>query len=149
MPRSTVDAVIERAPGRLVLVRRRFPPLGWALPGGFVEYGESLEEACSRELEEETGLRVTSLRQFHSYSDPARDPRSHTITTVFLVDAEGCLRAGSDAAEVVTFPFRALPETICFDHRAIFEDYRSARWGISPETDRQPPLSPPEPREDN
>ncbi len=135
VPCSTVDAIIETVPGHLLLVRRRYPPLGWALPGGFVEYGESLEKACRREVQEETGLRVRTLRQLHSYSDPSRDPRRHTITTVFIACVEGHPRAGSDAAEVVEFPFRALPGTICFDHRSILEDFLTGRWGISPKKD--------------
>ena len=131
-PPSTVDAIIEPSPGHLILVRRRYEPLGWALPGGFVETGETLETACRREIAEETGLDIEGLRQLHTYSDPGRDPRHHTITTVFVGRAIGTPRAGDDAAEVVVFAFDSLPDPLCFDHLQIIEDYRTGRWGISP-----------------
>ena len=86
-PRVTVDALVLRPQQGLLLVRRRFPPPGWALPGGFVDPGETLEEAVCRELNEETGLQVLRLRQFHAYSDPARDPRGPTVGMVFEVEA--------------------------------------------------------------
>jgi len=125
-PLPTVDLII-RAAGGIVLVRRRFPPLGWALPGGFVDAGETLEAAAAREALEETGLAVRLARQFHTYSDPARDPRRHTLSTVFLADAEGEPRGGDDAAEARVFPLDALPELV-FDHAQIVADYRAGRY---------------------
>ena len=123
-PAPTVDAVILLPGDRVVLVRRRNPPHGWAIPGGFVDDGEPLEVAAAREAEEETGLSVTLLEQFHSYSDPARDPRRHTISTVFLARAEGEPRGGDDAAEARAFAWDALPSPIVFDHREVLGDVR-------------------------
>src|SRR5512145_1842124 len=116
-PYPTVDVII-RTGGGIVLVRRKHPPLGWALPGGFVDAGESLETAAEREALEETGLAVRLGRQFHTYSDPARDPRRHTLSTVFLADAEGEPRGGDDAAEARIFPPGELPPLV-FDHARI------------------------------
>ena len=123
-PAPTVDAVILVPDDRVVLVRRRNPPLGWALPGGFVDEGEPLEAAATREAAEETGLGVTLLEQFHTYSDPARDPRRHTISTVFLASASGEPRGGDDAEEARAFAWDALPSPIVFDHREILADVR-------------------------
>lgn len=126
-PLPTVDIIIEHA-GGVVLVRRRNEPLGWALPGGFVDYGESLEQAAMREAIEETGLEVMLRRQMHTYSDPKRDPRHHTITTVFVAEpAGGVLRGGDDAAEAKVFTRETLPDNIVFDHRKILEDYFTGR----------------------
>ena len=126
-PLPTVDLIIETAAG-IVLIRRKNPPVGWALPGGFVDYGESLEHAAVREAKEETGLDVELIRQFHTYSDPARDPRHHTITTVYVARAHGDLRAGDDAQEAVLYPYDRLPESIVFDHREILEDFFTRRY---------------------
>jgi len=123
-PAPTVDAVILVPGDRVVLVRRKNPPLGWAIPGGFVDEGEPLEAAATREAAEETGLGVTLLEQFHSYSDPARDPRRHTISTVFLASAAGEPRGGDDADEARAFGWDALPSPIVFDHREILADVR-------------------------
>lgn len=123
----TVDAIIEYG-GGIVLVERRNPPSGWALPGGFVDYGESLESAVVREAREETNLRLEDLRQLHSYSDPGRDRRMHTITTVFTARGVGELRAGDDAGRVKVFRSDELPMSMAFDHRAILEDYLTRRW---------------------
>jgi 8-oxo-dGTP diphosphatase len=123
-PAPTVDAVILLPGDRVVLVRRANPPHGWALPGGFVDEGETLEAAAAREATEETGLAVALLEQFHTYSDPARDPRRHTISTVFLASASGEPRGGDDAAEAVAFPWDALPSPLVFDHREILADVR-------------------------
>jgi 8-oxo-dGTP diphosphatase len=123
-PRLTVDAVVQNSRGEVLLVMRRNPPHGWALPGGFVEVGETLETAVARELAEETGLEATSVRQFHTYSDPARDPRHHTVSTVFRVEAEGKPTPGDDAIEAGFFPAEALPSPIVFDHARIIEDVR-------------------------
>jgi ADP-ribose pyrophosphatase YjhB (NUDIX family) len=126
-PFVTVDALIE-VRGGIVLVRRRNPPLGYALPGGFVDYGESLEEAVQREAREETGLSLRDVEQFHTYSDPARDPRFHTISTVFTARADGSPRAGDDAADVlVVAPEEAQRLTFAFDHGRIVADWMSRR----------------------
>ncbi|TNF22742.1 MAG: NUDIX hydrolase [Deltaproteobacteria bacterium] len=127
-PVPTVDLLIETRPGTLVLVKRRNPPLGWALPGGFVDYGETLEAAAVREAKEETGLDVTLVRQLHTYSDPARDPRQHTLSTVFVARATGEPEGGDDAAEARVFAVDALPTPMAFDHAAIIEDWRHDRY---------------------
>jgi 8-oxo-dGTP diphosphatase len=119
-----VDAVILLPGDRVVLVRRKNPPHGWAIPGGFVDDGEPLEAAAAREAEEETGLAVTLVEQFHSYSDPTRDPRRHTISTVFLARATGEPLGGDDAAEARAFAWDALPSPIVFDHREVLADVR-------------------------
>lgn len=126
-PLPTVDLIIRHG-GGIVLIRRKFPPPGWALPGGFVEVGESLEEAAAREGEEETGLAIGLIRQFHSYSDPLRDSRGHTITTVFLAEGEGELRAADDAAEAGVFTPGTLPSPLAFDHGQILDDYFKGRY---------------------
>ncbi len=125
-PVPTVDVIIE-IEGKVVLIRRKNPPPGWALPGGFVDYGESLEQAAVREAKEETGLDVTLESQFYTYSDPARDPRQHTISTVFTGKAEGEPEGADDAAEAQLFDLDELPEQIAFDHRQILEDYKRAK----------------------
>lgn len=122
-PVPTVDIIIEIEDRGIVLIRRRNPPFGWALPGGFVDYGESLEDAAVREALEETSLHVTRLRQMHTYSKPDRDPRRHTITTVFTAKAAGKLKAADDAADVGIFTRQSLPGPLVFDHREILEDY--------------------------
>ena len=126
-PFPTADLIIEYNRG-IVLIKRKNPPEGWALPGGFVEYGESLEAAAVREAKEETGLDVELLRQFHAYSDPKRDPRHHTITIVFLAKAKGNAVAGDDAKGIGVFSKDTLPEQIAFDHRDIINDYYSGRY---------------------
>jgi ADP-ribose pyrophosphatase YjhB (NUDIX family) len=126
-PFCTVDAIIEVGSG-IVLIRRRNPPLGWAIPGGFVDYGESLEDAILREAKEETGLDIELIRQFHTYSAPKRDPRHHTISTVYVARASGKPEAGDDAKEVRIFTKDTLPEDIAFDHRQILEDYFSGKY---------------------
>ncbi|MCK4838483.1 MAG: NUDIX hydrolase [Desulfobulbaceae bacterium] len=124
-PVPTVDAIIEIG-GKIVLVERRNPPHGWALPGGFVDYGETLEDAVQREAFEETGLQITLKGQFHTYSKPERDPRLHTITTVFLATAEGCPTGGDDALQAAVFDPKDLP-TLVFDHRDILNDYYKSK----------------------
>jgi len=126
-PLPTVDLIIQ-VNGGIVLIKRRNPPLGWALPGGFVDYGETLEQAAIREAKEETGLDVHLLRQFHSYSDPRRDLRRHTITTVFIALAEGLPTAGDDAAEAMVFKPEALPP-LAFDHDQILSDFFREKEG--------------------
>ncbi|MDW7643663.1 MAG: NUDIX hydrolase [Desulfuromonadales bacterium] len=122
-PVPTVDIIIRRG-NTIVLIKRKNPPLGWALPGGFVDYGESLEEAAVREAKEETGLELTELTQFGAYSDPARDPRQHTISFVFTARGQGTLASGDDAAEAGWFDLDNLPAPLCFDHAKILQDYR-------------------------
>ena len=120
-PTPTVDIIIEAA-GGIVLIERKNPPSGWALPGGFVDYGESFEDAAVREAKEETGLDVTLIRQFHTYSDPDRDPRQHTASTVFIAEATGTPRGGDDAKQAQVFTRDDLPE-LAFDHARILQDY--------------------------
>lgn len=126
-PIPTVDLIIEMGQG-IILIKRKNSPKGWALPGGFVDYGESLESAAIREAKEETGLDVKLIRQFHTYSEPTRDPRTHTISTVFIAKAEGEIKAGDDAKEVGVFNKGNLPDQITFDHRDILKDYFSGRY---------------------
>ncbi len=122
-PFSTVDALIE-IDGGVVLIQRKNPPFGWALPGGFVDYGESLEDAVVREAKEETNLDVTEVQQFHTYSDPSRDPRFHTIGTVFLAKARGKPKAGDDAGDLKIVKLREIAKLdLAFDHKKILEDY--------------------------
>ena len=120
-PVPTVDIIIQLPGDRIVLIERRNPPHGWAIPGGFVDYGESLEEAAVREAKEETGLDVNLIRQMRTYSDPSRDPRFHTITTVYVASATGTPIAGDDAGNVDTFPIQDLPDNLAFDHREILD----------------------------
>ena len=126
-PVPTVDIIIRHKDG-VVLIRRKNPPEGWALPGGFIDYGETAEAAAVREAKEETGLGIALVRQLHTYSDPARDPRGHTISTVFVAEASGEAMAGDDAAGVGTFHKDRLPDNIVFDHRQILEDYFTGRY---------------------
>jgi len=122
-PLLTVDIIIEVS-GGVILIERKNPPPGYALPGGFVDYGESLESAARREAREETSLRVKLREQFYTYSEPGRDPRHHTVTTVFLARVlSGKPRARDDARALGIFREGNLPEEIAFDHRRILEDY--------------------------
>ena len=127
-PVPTVDIVIEMDTGGIVLIERRNPPHGWAIPGGFVDYGESVEEAAVREAKEETSLEVSLVRQFHVYSDPARDARMHTLSVVFIATAFGMPRADDDAKNIGVFTADTLPEPLCFDHGRILADYFSGRY---------------------
>lgn len=133
-PIPTVDIVIE-SEGGIVLIQRKNPPYGWALPGGFVDYGESLEAAAVREAKEETSLDVELVSQLGAYSDPARDPRYHTISVVFIARAEGIPAASDDAAQVAVFDRASLPEILAFDHGKILQDYfagKRSRKSLSP-----------------
>jgi ADP-ribose pyrophosphatase YjhB (NUDIX family) len=122
-PYLTVDLIIEMG-GGIVLIERKNPPPGWALPGGFVDYGESLETAAIREAHEETSLNVELVRQFHAYSDPARDTRQHNVTVVFIARAlSGELQGRDDARRAAIFPREALPTPLAFDHGQILNDY--------------------------
>ncbi len=126
-PVPTVDLIIELSDQRIVIIERKNPPYGWALPGGFVDYGESLEDAAVREALEETGLQVQLVRQFHTYSAPDRDPRQHTVSTVFIASANGEPVAGDDAATAVACHRSKLPATMAFDHRQILDDFLTGR----------------------
>ncbi|MFH1703600.1 MAG: NUDIX hydrolase [Nitrospirota bacterium] len=126
-PIPTVDIIIEYK-GGIILIKRKNPPEGWALPGGFVDYGESLETAAFREAKEETGLDIKLIRQFHTYSDPKRDSRYHTITTVYIAKAKGIAIAGDDAEQIGAFKRGVFPEEIAFDHREILNDYFAGRY---------------------
>jgi ADP-ribose pyrophosphatase YjhB (NUDIX family) len=126
-PIPTVDIIIEYK-GGIILIKRKNPPEGWALPGGFVDYGESLETAAFREAKEETGLNIKLIRQFHTYSDPKRDSRHHTITTVYIAKAKGIAIAGDDAEQIGAFKRGIFPEEIAFDHREILNDYFTGRY---------------------
>jgi 8-oxo-dGTP diphosphatase len=135
-PLPTVDIIIEVMAGRekrgIVLIERRDPPPGWALPGGFVDYGESLEAAAVREAREETSLEVELLGQLRTYSDPARDPRKHTISTVFVARAQGAPQAGDDARTAAVVDPRDRSRPLAFDHRQILDDYLAFRKGLFP-----------------
>lgn len=130
-PTPTVDIIIETE-GGVVLIERKNPPYGWALPGGFVDYGESFEDAARREAAEETGLTVSLLLQFHTYSDPKRDARQHTASTVFIAAAHGHPVAADDARQAEVFHRNTLPPLV-FDHEQILLDYFTFK-----ETGRRP-----------
>lgn len=133
-PFPTVDIIIEQQ-GTILLIKRKNPPYGWALPGGFVDYGESLEQAAVREAREETSLEVSNLRLLGCYSDPSRDNRFHTISTVFMAQATGTPQAADDATELAFFSPDNLPSPLCFDHASIIEDYLMYRAKQSASTD--------------
>lgn len=132
-PFPTVDIII-RCGNSIVLIERKNEPRGWALPGGFVDYGESLEQAAVREALEETGLRISELRQFGAYSDPSRDPRQHNISVVFTARADGTPEGGDDAARARWFSLDELPRDLCFDHGRILADYLAS---LAPPQGRQ------------
>lgn len=135
-PAPTVDIIIElvdRPHRPIVLIERLNPPEGWAIPGGFVDYGESVETAAKREASEETGLQVELVEQFHVYSDPDRDPRQHTLSVVFLATAQGEPNAGDDAKNLGFFEPWRIPANLCFDHDQVLRDYfRYRNYGIRP-----------------
>jgi ADP-ribose pyrophosphatase YjhB (NUDIX family) len=122
-PIPTIDIIIEIESNGIVLIKRKNPPYGWAIPGGFVDYGESLEEAAVREAKEETNLDVKLIKQFHTYSDPKRDLRHHSISTIYIAKAKGKPEAKDDALEIGIFSESNLPEEMAFDHRSILNDY--------------------------
>lgn len=126
-PTPTVDIIIEitRKNGQegIILIKRKNPPHGWALPGGFVDYGESLEEAAVREAKEETSLDIILKSQFHTYSDPKRDPRKHTISTVYVAAAQGTPKAQDDAQDIRIFTGEEINFPLAFDHQKILADY--------------------------
>ena len=125
-PLLTVDAVITTCDGKIIFIRRKNPPYkgSWALPGGFVEYGETVEDAVIREVKEETGIKIKIRELLGVYSDPGRDPRGHMITVCFLANkTEGELKADTDAAEVSCFAVdEALNMNLAFDHHKILKD---------------------------
>ena len=125
-PIPTVDIIITMNEA-IVLIERRNEPFGWALPGGFVDYGETLEEAAVREAKEETGLELENLQQLGAYSDPGRDPRQHNISVVFTAEGAGRLKAGDDAANAKLFALDAIPESLCFDHSKVIADFRESK----------------------
>jgi 8-oxo-dGTP diphosphatase len=130
-PVPTVDIIIEmhdRPHRPIVLIERLNEPYGWAIPGGFVDYGESVETAAQREAEEETGLTITLIEQFQVYSDPKRDPRQHTLSIVFLAIAKGEPQAGDDAKGICLFEPWQIPDNLCFDHDRILHDYLRYRY---------------------
>jgi 8-oxo-dGTP diphosphatase len=134
-PAPTVDIIIEigdessddsddsRATRQIVLIKRKNEPHGWAIPGGFVDYGESVASAARREALEETSLEVELVELFHVYSDPARDPRGHTVSTVFIARSGGTPIAADDAAGIGVFTRDTLPDDVVFDHPRILDDY--------------------------
>lgn len=124
-PVPTVDIIIE-VEGGIVLIERKHPPAGWALPGGFVDYGETLEDAAKREALEETSLTVKLKCQMHAYSDPRRDERKHTISVVFVAEAQGSPAARDDAKNAAVYTENTLPKKLAFDHAKILYDY--FRW---------------------
>ena len=130
-PAPTVDIIIEiikNGKPQIVLIERKNPPLGWAIPGGFVDYGETLETAAMREAKEETCLDVSLVRQMHTYSDPSRDVRQHTISTVYIARAEGDPCGADDALTAKLFSYDDIPENMAFDHAQILRDYIEGRY---------------------
>jgi len=135
-PAPTVDIIIElidRPHRPILLIERLNPPYGWALPGGFVDYGEAVEVAARREAQEETGLVVELVDLLSVYSDPQRDPRQHTLSVVFVATATGNPQAGDDAQHLALFEPWQLPANLCFDHDRILRDYLHYRnYGLRP-----------------
>ncbi|MCU0515956.1 MAG: NUDIX hydrolase [Oscillatoria sp. Prado101] len=135
-PVPTVDIIIElidRPHRPIVLIERRNPPYGWAMPGGFVDCGEPVEAAARREAQEETGLPVELVEQFYVYSDPNRDPRQHTLSVVFIATATGEPQAADDAKNLGIFESWRVPANLCFDHDQILRDYWHYRhYGLRP-----------------
>ncbi|MBD1804854.1 MAG: NUDIX domain-containing protein [Symplocastrum torsivum CPER-KK1] len=135
-PVPTVDIIIElidRPHRPIILIERKNEPFGWAIPGGFVDYGESVETAAIREAAEEVSLQVELIEQFQVYSDPNRDPRKHTLSVVFLATAKGEPQAADDAKTIGVFQAWDVPANLCFDHDKILQDYWQYRhYGLRP-----------------
>ncbi len=134
-PFPTVDILIE-INGGIVLIERKNEPKGWAIPGGFVDYGETLEQAAIREAKEETSLDIHDLKLLGCYSDPKRDSRQHNISIVFAAQGAGLPAAADDAANLAVFPLSELPDTLCFDHRRILDDFLRLHHGLLPNPGR-------------
>ncbi|MBL1210415.1 NUDIX hydrolase [Geminocystis sp. GBBB08] len=129
-PAPTVDIIIElidRPHRPIILIERKYEPFGWAIPGGFVDYGESVEKAAIREALEEVTLNVNLVEQFYVYSNPQRDLRKHTIGIVFIAQAIGQPKADDDAKNLAIFPMWEIPKNLCFDHDLILQDYQRYR----------------------
>ena len=135
-PAPTVDISIELVDRRdrpIVLIERKNEPMGWAIPGGFVDYGESLETAAVREAKEEVSLDVELVEQFYVYSAPDRDPRQHTLAIVFIATAKGTPVAADDAKNLGIFNQYDLPQNLCFDHDRVLNNYWNYRnYGLKP-----------------
>jgi 8-oxo-dGTP diphosphatase len=116
--------LVDQAGRPLVLIQRRHPPLGWAIPGGFVDLGETMEQAAIREAREETSLEVGLIALLGLYSNPARDPRGHTVSAVYVAEARGEPLARDDALALGLFQLDRLPASLVFDHGMVLEDYR-------------------------
>lgn len=143
-PLPTVDIIIEVA-GGIVLIERRNPPHGWAIPGGFLDWGETVEACAIREAREETGLVVHLKELFYVYSDPRRDPRHHTVTTVFIATAQGIPIGADDARGAGVFDAGNLPSPLAFDHARVLDDYFRYRRGARREVLFEPYLRPASP----
>lgn len=135
-PTLAVDVIVE-IEGKIVLIERKYPPHGWAIPGGMVDVGEKLEDAACREIQEETGLDVTLECLLSVYSAPERDPRRHVVSVVYVGQAEGAPKADDDAKNAQLFAIDELPALLAFDHQHILTDYRVYR-----ETGAFPPPRP-------
>jgi len=129
-PLLAADTIIElgELPNQpIVLIERRYPPAGWAIPGGFVDLGETLEQAAVREAKEETGLDVQLTVLLGIYSKPTRDPRGHTVTAVYVARASGTPKAADDAKNLRVVTLDTLPSPLAFDHPVVLADYRRYR----------------------
>ncbi|WP_036484012.1 NUDIX hydrolase [Myxosarcina sp. GI1] len=135
-PAPTVDIIIElidRPSRPIVLIERLNSPYGWAIPGGFIDYGESAETTAVREAQEEVSLTVELIEQFQVYSAPDRDPRKHTLSIVFIATATGNPEAADDAKNLGVFHQWEIPTKLCFDHDRIIKEYYHYRnYGIRP-----------------
>ena len=129
-PSLAADAIVElvHLPGRpIVLIERKNPPYGWAIPGGFVDIGETLEAAAIREAKEEISLDIELVTLLGMYSHPQRDPRGHTITAVYVATSTGQPLAADDAEHLGIFSLDNLPSPLAFDHAMVLADFRRYR----------------------
>jgi len=124
---DTLIELIDLPERPFVLIERANPPFGWAVPGGFVDVGETLEQAAIREAKEETGLAVNLTVLLGLYSNPKRDPRNHTVTAVYIAEARGMPVAADDAKYCGIFTFDNLPGELAFDHAQVLADYQCYR----------------------